>query len=423
MPEIYQATESVRIIKKNKKDSLLILLCWIVYTCSYIGKLGYNANITQIEAFYGVSHAKTGMVTTFFFFAYGIGQIINGIFCKKYNIRFVVFGSLLVSGVINLFIAFADTFEILKYLWMINGAALSVLWTSLIRLLSESLDEKYMARAVVIMGTTVATGTFLVYGFSALFVALASFRAIFYFAAILLPIIAILWMIGYFFLIPKRERDNKLTVECIKRDARGLSLKKSRVNGMGCMIAILAFYAVIDNLVKDGLTTWVPTILKELYQFPDYVGILLTLLLPVFAIFGTTVAVCLYKKIKSFIAICLLLFFCSSILILMVILCLPVNAFVITLGSFSFVSCLMAGVNNVITSMMPLYYKDKLNSGMAAGILNGFCYVGSMISSYGLGLIADAWGWSAVFWTLLVLTLIACCVGGIYLINKKRDKQ
>ena len=27
--------------------TLLIALCWIVYTCSYLGKLGYNANITQ----------------------------------------------------------------------------------------------------------------------------------------------------------------------------------------------------------------------------------------------------------------------------------------------------------------------------------------------------------------------------------------
>lgn len=423
MPDIDKTTDEVcrDMIKKNKKASLLILLCWLVYTCSYIGKLGYNANITQIEAFYGVSHAQTGMATTFFFFAYGLGQIINGAFCKKYNIRFVVFGSLLISGLMNLFIAFVDTFETLKYLWMINGAALSILWTSLIRLLSENLDEKYMARAVVIMGTTVASGTFLVYGFSALFVALSAFRMIFYFAAILLPIVAIVWMIGYFLLIPKQRCDNALSIVCAEKNA-----SKSRgncINSVGGIIAILAFYAVIDNLVKDGLTTWVPTILKELYRIPDYVGILLTLLLPVFSIFGTMVAVALYKKIKSFVGICLLLFFCSAIFILITILCLPINAFAITLGSFSFVSCLMAGVNNVITSMMPLYYKEKLNSGMIAGILNGFCYLGSTISSYGLGCIADVWGWSTVFWTILVLTLMACCVGGVYMINKKRDNN
>ena len=47
--------------------TLLIALCWIVYTCSYLGKLGYNANITQIENAYLLSHSTAGMVSTFSF--------------------------------------------------------------------------------------------------------------------------------------------------------------------------------------------------------------------------------------------------------------------------------------------------------------------------------------------------------------------
>ena len=78
--------------KALNKTTLLIALCWIVYTCSYLGKLGYNANITQIETEYCISHSTAGMVSTFFFFAYGIGQIFNGIFCKRYPFRFFVFG-------------------------------------------------------------------------------------------------------------------------------------------------------------------------------------------------------------------------------------------------------------------------------------------------------------------------------------------
>ena len=75
---------------KNKfinKNALAIFVCWLVYTCSYIGKLGYNANITQIESEFGITHAESGSVGTIFFFAYGAGQIINGIFCKKYNLK------------------------------------------------------------------------------------------------------------------------------------------------------------------------------------------------------------------------------------------------------------------------------------------------------------------------------------------------
>ena len=74
----------------KKYSYLLIALCWIVYACSYIGKLGYNANIMQIENAFQVSHAESGTVSSFFFFAYGAGQIINGLFCKRYNLKYVV---------------------------------------------------------------------------------------------------------------------------------------------------------------------------------------------------------------------------------------------------------------------------------------------------------------------------------------------
>lgn len=394
----------------DKRAVWLIILCWLVYTCSYIGKLGYNANITQIETRYGVSHANAGMVSTFFFFAYGIGQIVNGIFCKKYNIRYVVLGSLLLSGGMNLAVGFVHSFALLKYFWLINGVALSVLWTSLIRLLSENLDKKYMGRAVVVMGTTVATGTFLVYGLSALFVAFTSFRVVFYTAGILLPVIAVIWLIFYPVLVRKEQPEKQAKSPTINQNKGGRYALKSVLG----VFIVLALYAIVNNLVKDGLTTWVPMILKDLYALPDYVSILLTLLLPVLAIFGVTVAVWLHKKIKSFVALGATLFLVSTALIGVVILLLPQKVFAVTLGCFALVSCLMSGVNNIVTSMVPLYWKDKINSGKAAGILNGFCYLGSTISSYGLGIIADHWDWTAVFWTLLGLAFVATMVGFIY---------
>ena len=80
----------------------------------------------------------------------------------------------------------------------------------------------------------------------------------------------------------------------------------------------------------------------------------------------------------------------------------------------------MAGTNNIITSMAPLYWKEQINSGMSAGILNGCCYIGSALSSYALGGLADKGGWDAVFLFLLMLCF-ACTAGGImsYMIRRK----
>ena len=208
-------------MKQNKfralftPTNLLIALCWLVYMCSYLGKLGYNANITQIEEEYALSHSTTGIVSTFFFFAYGIGQIFNGIFCKKYNVRFVVFGSLIVSGLMNLLVGLSDNFTLVKYFWLVNGAALSVLWPSLIRLLSETLEKESISKAVVAMGTTVATGTFFVYGLSALFVGIGHYVLMFILAGILLPTISILWIFAYPKLVkkPAKTEESEISEE------------------------------------------------------------------------------------------------------------------------------------------------------------------------------------------------------------------
>ena len=86
--------------------------------------------------------------------------------------------------------------------------------------------------------------------------------------------------------------------------------------------------------------------------------------------------------------------------------------------------CMMHGVNNVITSIAPLKMRDKIEPGRIAGILNGFCYMGSTISAYGLGAIADhSGGWNAVFNLLLSACVVGIVVGLIYIIYVKLIKK
>ena len=121
--------------------------------------------------------------------------------------------------------------------------------------------------------------------------------------------------------------------------------------------------------------------------------------------------------------LCSVLFAIASGFIFITLLCLPTDLFLISLLAFGAVACTMSGVNNVITSMTPLYWKDKVNSGKLAGILNGFCYLGSTLSSYGLGLISDAAGWNAVLILLLSLCVLCVIIATIYFAIKKSSKR
>lgn len=441
---------------RKKQAYLLIFLCWLIYTSSYIGKLGYSANIVPIENFYGISHAEAGLVSTFFFFAYGAGQIINGIFCKKYPLKYTVPASLVVSAACNLFVSMAPDFALVKYVWLLNGCALSALWPSVMRFLSENLEEEFTSQAVVVMGTSVACGTFLVYGLSSLFVRFFSYRYIFYTACEELPVVALLWL--FFCPGAKHAKDAAIpsaepavgvaqTEPAADAPQTGVTVGASQTEsaadtrqtnpaamdskphgnrltgGFVCSFAFLAVFAVATNLLKDGLTTWSPSILKELYHFDDSLSILLTLFLPVFAIFGTAVAVALYKKIPDFVLLCTVLFVGATVFLCGILAGLRVSAIIILI-CFSVISCLMSGTNNVITSMAPLCWKERMNSGFSAGILNGFCYIGSALSSYVLGSMADRGGWNAVFLFLLVLCVV-CTAGGMvsYAIRRKPESR
>lgn len=70
-------------LRQMSNSKKLIFLCWLAYSCSYIGKLSYSANILPISETFGVSNAECGVVAPVFFFVYGAGQIFNGILCKN----------------------------------------------------------------------------------------------------------------------------------------------------------------------------------------------------------------------------------------------------------------------------------------------------------------------------------------------------
>ncbi|MBQ8529018.1 MAG: MFS transporter [Clostridia bacterium] len=406
---------------KSSCANRLIFLCWLVYATSYIGKLSYSANINRIGEAFDVSYSAAGIVTTFFFFVYGAGQIVNGFLCKRYNIKYVIGISLIVSATMNLLVGVVHSFNVIKYLWLINGAAMSFLWTSLIRLLSETLDREDIPRATVAMGTTVAIGTFSVYGISSAVAASLSYRTVFLIAATLIFAVAIFWFISYnIFTKPLLASKAELT---LKDDGNTKTAASGGVAAVLPFLAVIAILAVSDNLIKDGLTSWTPDILAEIYDTPPWLSILLTLLLPALGILGSVVAVKLVGALGDYVLSCTVLFGTSSLLIGVVLAFISTPYMAVTVASFALVSCLMAGVNNIITSMIPLGMSDKVTPGKLAGILNGFCYLGSTVSAYGLGAIADAFRWVSVFYTLLGVSALCTVLGIGYLLANKLGKR
>lgn len=394
----------------DKKSNFLIFLCWAAYTFAYVARLNYNASMVEILSQLGTTKEAAGTVSSFFFFAYGAGQLVNGLLSKKYNTKYSVTVALSCSSIINLAITFCQGLDSIKYLWLLNGIFQSILWPSLIKTLSDNLADNKLSKAVMVMSTTVASGTFTAYGLAALFSYLQlDWTFIFYVASALAGTVAILWFIGMC-VLQKEKTEEEFT-------ERKQKSKLSLTPVLAVSVVVIIVSAVANGFIKDGITTWVPSILKEEFGVSSSLSIIVTLLLPVLSIFGTSLVNALHKKQKDENALNGIFYFSAAILSALIILTLKFKSVPLTLILFGGIACLMSAVNNVITSVAPLYSRDKIDSGLSAGLLNTFCYVGSTLATSMLGRIADTSGWNDVFVCILVFTVISfvvCCTSVIF---------
>lgn len=399
--------------RKNslKKEYLLIVLCCLVYSFVYAGRYGYNASITSVIDYYGVTRADAGLVSTFFFFAYGAGQFLHAVFCRFYPPKYVIPAVLLASSGLNLALFFLPPFPAIKFLWMANGILQSALWPMLVLILSRNLSAKMMSRAVMAMSLPVLLGTFLAYGSAALFSRVGYFRGTFLVGTVLTALIGLIWFFSYSSLTsvtaPRTVSDEVPDGEKEKRTRRAVG------GALIALFAVCAVFAIVDNFVKDGLNTWTPVILKEQFGVGDSVSILMTLVLPVFGVFGSVLTVQMNRVIRDFRALAGVLYLGLCLCIAGLTLSMRQNSIALFLVCQGIISCLAHGINNVVTSVMPFALREKVNSGFLAGMMNASCYIGSTASAYGLGKVADGAGWDVVVRVLLIASVSATVLAGV----------
>jgi len=407
------------LIAENKRANKLMVLCCLIYTFAYIAKYGYTSSVVAVISHYGITRAQAGIVSTVFFITYGSSQIIHGILCKHYNKKIVVTIALLVSSIINVIIFMDIPFVMLIVLWGVNGVVQSVLWPCMLLTLSQSVPPEKTTKATITMSLS-SFGVSVAYGLSAFFVAVLNFRYTFLTGGVLLFGICVVWFLSYDALTGEKNRGDKTCSE--------IQTKKEKRNiptGVIILISLLGLYSVMASFIKDGLNIWVPNILKENYGLSESFSILLTITLSFTSFLGTMFAALLYKKIKDFTLLTTIFFVIAGVLVFIVIKLFNLPTWYLIIIAFCLVALLTHSMMYTITNLAPMKLGGKSNVGMLAGVMNGLTYIGSSISSYGLGAFADAKGWLGVMYLFLAVCVLPVFLEAVYLVVKRviRKKQ
>ena len=403
---------------------MLIFGCWLIYTAAYVGRLDYSASMVKIISELGISNDQGGLVYSCFALTYGIGQLINGLLCKHYNPKFVITGALSVSALVNVLMPLSRDYRIMAALWLVNGIAQSMLYSLIIRTLSKNIKSGSISRAIYTMSTTVAVGTALAYGISALFVALNMWQLTFFTAAALLIAAACVW-VYIITQVEKAKKNGELEDDDLPF---GASAKTQTVRGKvgAFFIATLIFIAITaisNGFIKDGVNNWLPKLLRDEFDVTESLSIILTLILPLFSIAGTLMARKVYLKLRNHLLIIGIFFGTAFTLSLLVYLIYPMRSVLFTMILFTGLSCMMAATNNVITSMFPLDNRDKMDSGLLAGLLDTLCYAGSSAAGILLGKMSEGLGWESVLITIFSLALAAAAISLFFSIFMRKKSR
>ena len=376
---------------------------------SYVTRINYGAVISEMETATGISRSLLSVALTGSFITYGVGQIISGFLGDRFSPKKLITCGFIITTAMNLLIPLCDTPYLMIAVWSVNGFAQSLMWPPLVRLMTMLLSERDYDKAVVRVSWGSSFGTILVYLVSPLIISKFNWKGVFYFSALCGVIILAVW--------------NKFACDVNEsvspENHVGKPEKSQRVLFRPVMIMIM-LAVILQGMLRDGVTTWMPSYIAQTYNLGNAVSILTGVVLPIFSIICFRVTSLLYeKKLKNPLLCSGVIFAAGALAALGLYLLTGKSAAISVLLSALLTGC-MHGVNLVLVCMIPSFFRKQGNVSAVSGIINVCTYVGSALSTYGIALISERTSWR---FTILTWFFIAVSGALICLVNIKPWKK
>lgn len=398
-------------INRQRKYGFIFLLCWISYFSTYIGRQNYTAVMAEIIEKEGFLNSACGLVGTGFFISYGAGQVVSGFLGDRLNPKHMIFTGIFLSSLVNLSMAFLTSPKAMAAAWCINGGAQSMTWSPILRVFSEHLPEDKQKSACVNIATTYPAAILLIYPICSLLVYFSGWRTVFLLSGFFMLAVSALWFVGFTW-VERWETEKPETQKTLKPLDSWVAEKEelSFTRSLLLLLLLLGTLLAFQGALRDGVTGWVPSYLSNTYQVGTFVAIFATSFLPLVNMFGVYFANFIYRRLKkNELETTMILFSIAFGSMICLVLTEGLHLFV-SLVFFSIITSCMMGTNVMLVSFVPTYFIRFGKVSTISGLLNATVYIGSSISTYGLGAIADRLGWPFLIKILCALTLAGVIV-------------
>ena len=398
------------------KWRILVTFCGF-YLFVYLGRFAFWPLAPLVKEDLSLSHIEIGIINALLLWGFGLGDLVHGRLAETYGLRLWVAVGAVLTSLLNVVTSFGTSAMTIAIPLGIAGFVNAACWSPAISMISQWWPRRDRGMAMGILGTFTGGAMLLMWWVSGTVGAEFGWRVAFRYPPLIIGVLGV----AFYFLTRDRPGDVGLPeyVEDDEVSAIPEAVAPERLRGFGPYRELLSnprfqlasHVKGLENVVRYGLTTWVPIYYFEQGGLSIESTLMLTILLPVGYLVAPPISGLISDRLlhsarrPMVIVSCLI----SAAALVGIALAPPVN---IALGA---VLLLIGGISMGLSpiSTVAIDIAGRRMSGTSAGLLDahGYAYAGLQAIVFSVVLDMTGSPWPVVFLTMAATRLI--CAGMI----------
>lgn len=402
----------VRNVKEHIPLGLVFLCCWLTYLTAYLCRVNFSIAMGALAEGLSIPVDRLGTIGAIFFFVYAVGQLVNGFLGDRIHpIKFLLL-SLTGMAACNIAVALCTSFFSILLFWGMNGYFQAIVWSTIIRILANTVASNRRASASTAISTSIAAGYFV--SWSVLGQLLKGHSHTLYF---LVPAACALVMAAVWLVIARQFKGMPAQQEgYVKPRSIGETVRFIRQKGL----YLLCLVSILQGLMKEGVAFWFPLLVNDKLALPAVSPALLMAVIPAANLIGMFLSKGMLLRTRLTPAAILLFSF-----VLMTCACTALifaGGGLLPIALIAVVSIFAYAGNTLLMAYIPMQFAKENTVASLVGIFDCASYAGAAISAFLLGSEMQASGLSfaAKGWTLAGLLAAAVC---LILLMKERHQK
>ncbi len=379
----------------HKKRIAIFFILYLSYTFIYLARINFSMASPELIENGALNAVQVGILGSLFSNVYAIGRLLNGSKSDTVSPWKMLTIGLGAVGLSNICVGFFPPFLGFALFWTINAFAQSMLWSSVLCVLSNIYDKNIAKKKTSAMVTSVAMGNILGIIVNTRLITDFGLKYAFFVPGILSIVCAVAVLLSI--------KKIKAPAEGEKRHLSIIKLLRQKE------LLIMSIPAALHGVMKENISLWMAVYIIDTYMVDLRTSSYYILLIPLIGFIGRTLYPVLFKlfgerenRVSQIgFLICILSAF---------VLCLGKTSISLSVASLGIIYAAVSVINTSMVSIYPLKYTSTGNQASVSGLMDFSTYLGAGISSAVYGVIIKHFGYLPMFASWLVIALLSMII-------------